>query len=339
MTDKASRRSAIEQFVAEQGLAQARRTPLADDASFRRYFRIAEAQRTLILMDAPPPQEDVRPFAHVARLLRQLGLSAPEILAEDPANGFLLLEDLGDTTYARLLAAGADEQQLYELAVDALVALHRRFDPAARHGLPELTQSRAIQEAKRPLEWMWPQLRGAPPAPSIVAEFEDAWAEAWPAARAVPQTLVHFDFHIDNLLRLDSRTGVAACGLLDFQDAVLGPLPFDLVSLIEDVRRDVPAALGQSLIERYLRACPAVGRAEFLAAYSVSGAQRNTRILGNFARLAVRDKKPGYLRFMPRVWRLLDGDLAHPALASLKRWFDRYLPAGAREFPNSFAAQ
>ena len=174
---------------------------------------------------------------------------------------------------------------------------------------------------------------GGQPSSDAVAEFESAWQETLGVLAPRARSLVLFDYHVDNLMLLSGRTGIASVGLLDFQDAVRGPRPFDLVSLIDDARRDVPAALGHSLMARYLAAFPALDREAFAAAYAVCGAQRHTRILGTFTRLWRRDGKPAYLAFVPRVWRQLEACLDHPALAPVKDWFRRHLPPERRIAP------
>jgi aminoglycoside/choline kinase family phosphotransferase len=285
-----------------------------------------------MLMDAPPPKEDVRPFLAVARLLQGMGFSAPRILAEDLPEGFLLLEDFGDGTFTRLLAEGAAERPLYELAIDVLVELHRRYTPR-RGDVPPYDDERLLTEASLLVDWYLPALSGRPLDPNLRAEYLDLWRGLLPVARRMPETLVLRDYHVDNLMRLEGREGVAACGLLDFQDAVLGPVTYDLVSLLEDARRDVPEELQRDMKDRYLAAFPALDRAAFEASYAVMGAQRNCKIVGIFTRLCVRDGKPVYLRHIPRVWGLLERDLRHPALAPVAAWLDRHVPAALREVP------
>ena len=324
---------AIAGFLAAAGWGEARLSPLAGDASFRRYVRLDGAGGRAMLMDAPPPQEDVRPFLAVARLLHSMTLSAPRILAEDPAVGLLLLEDFGDGTFTRLLAAGAAEAPLYALAVDVLIAINRRFGGAAAAFLPPYDEARLLAEAALLVDWYLPAITGAPVDPTLRQGYLDLWRELLPAACAVPQTLVLRDYHVDNLMRLDDRQGLAVCGLLDFQDAVLGPMSYDLVSLLEDARRDVPASLAAAMRERFLAGFPALDRTAFDRSYALLGAQRNCKIIGIFTRLHRRDGKPVYLRHIPRVWRWLEQDLRHPALAPLAVWLDRHIPAAARRAP------
>ncbi len=329
VTDRAT---VLDRFLERAGWADARREGLAGDASFRRHHRLVGRRRRVVLMDAPPPREDVRPFVKVARLLRRLGFSAPEILAQDPAHGLLLLEDLGDDTYTRLLANGADEATLYRLAVDTLIEVHRRFEAAE---LPPYDDRRLLDEAALLVDWYLPAVAGRAAQPALRAEYLGLWRAVLPVARAVPDTLVLRDFHIDNLMRLDGRPGVAACGLLDFQDAVIGPVSYDLVSLLEDARRQVAAALRDRMAGRYLAAFPGLDRAAFAASYAVLGAQRSAKIIGIFTRLGRRDGKPQYLAHIPRVWRWLEGDLEHPALAPLRAWFDHNLPPARRIMPEA----
>jgi aminoglycoside/choline kinase family phosphotransferase len=335
---RAARDAAIDAFVAAHGWNPAARRPLSGDASFRRYDRLIEGGRRAVLMDAPPPQENVRPFIKVARLLAGMGLSAPRIMAADEAAGLLLLEDLGDDTYTRLLAKGADERMLYMLAVDAVIELHRRLPDAARAELPRFDEARALREVSLLLDWYWPAMFGAPAPDDLRAAYVDAWQQVLPGVLSptarVPHSMALFDYHVDNLLWLPERAGAAACGLLDFQDAVIAPITFDLVSLLEDVRRDVPAEIAAAGIARYLAAFPGLDGDAFAAAYSVIGAQRNCRIAGTFTRLWKRDGKPGYLKFMPRVWRLIAGDIAHPALAPVAQWFATHLPPEKRGTPD-----
>src|SRR4051812_12091016 len=242
----AERAATIEAFLAAAGWGGGERRKLAGDASFRRYERLVLDGRRAILMDAPPPQENVRPFLTVAALLQRLGLSAPDILARDEANGLLLIEDLGDETYTRLLAEGADETALYALAVDVLIHLQRRFDPLAST-LPAYDEERLLGEAALLVDWFLPAAIGRPLPADWRVSYLDAWREVLGHAAAA-QTLVLRDYHVDNLLLLPERTGVAACGLLDFQDAVVGPASYDLVSLLEDARRDVPQDLQTTMV-------------------------------------------------------------------------------------------
>ena len=331
MTDRAA---LIAGFLERAGWGGAERRPLAGDASFRRYERLSGERGRAMLMDAPPPQEDIRPFIRIDNLLVGLGLSAPRILAEDPESGLLLLEDLGDDTYTKVLGEGGDEAALYELALNLLVELHRRFAAGGPgDAAPPYDDSALLEEAALLCDWYMPAVLGRETPPAVRSEYCDLWREAFTVAWRMPATLVLRDFHVDNLVWLSGRDGVAACGVLDFQDARIGPVTYDLVSLFEDARRDVPAALSEALLARYLAAFPIIDADAFAASYAILGAQRSAKILGIFTRLDRRDGKPDYLGHIPRVWRWLDGDLRHPALAGLRDWFDREIPVEARRIP------
>ncbi|MEZ5833062.1 MAG: phosphotransferase [Dongiaceae bacterium] len=328
--DRTAREAHIAQFLGKAGWGAAKRGLLAGDASFRRYDRLKRDGETAVLMDAPPPMENVGPFINVAKLLGGLGFSTPRILAEDHARGLLLLEDLGDDTYTTLLRRGHDERALYELATDTLIEVRKRVPASALESLPQFDEARCLREVSLLLDWYWPAIKGADAPDAVRAEFEAAWRATLPGMWRAGKTIALFDFHVDNLLVLPGRQGFQACGLLDFQDAVAGPVPFDLASLLEDVRRHVPQALADAMVDRYLTANPDLKAADFRSAYAIGAAQRNTRIAGVFARLLKRDSKPNYQRYMKRVWELLQQDIAHPALAPVKTWFDKQLAPAER---------
>lgn len=328
------RNRAIEKFLAASGWRQADRRVLAGDASFRRYYRLRNGALSAVLMDAPPPTEDVRPFVTIANLLRSLGLSAPEIMAEDLEAGLLLLEDFGDPTYSRCFTEGVNEFDLYKLAVDALIHLHGAFDPTATVSIEPYDDTKLLEEAFLFTDWYLPAVRGFDTPGAERSEFQERWLSVFSEARTVPETLVLRDFHVDNLMWLKNRPGVAACGLLDFQDAVRGPTTYDLVSLFEDARRDVPPDLAAKLLQHYCAAFPKLDQDRFFASYAILGAQRSAKILGIFTRLDRRDGKPHYLPHIGRVWRWLEGDLKHPDLAPLKDWFDKVIPGDQRVIPD-----
>jgi aminoglycoside/choline kinase family phosphotransferase len=321
----------IAAFLDRAGWGAAGRSRLAGDASFRHYDRVEMDGRRAVLMDAPPPKEDVRPFVAIARHLARLGYSAPALLAVDAEAGLLLLEDLGDDTYTRRLAAGDDEEALYALAIDLLADLHRR-PQALDCRPPPYDDERLLAEATLLTDWYLPAVTGRDTDPAARADYVAGWRRVLATARRVPDTLVLRDFHIDNLMLLP-RPGLAACGLLDFQDAVAGPLSYDPMSLLEDARRDIAPALVERMKRRYLAAMPGLDPRAFAASWAVLAAQRHAKVIGIFTRLSRRDGKPNYLVHIPRVWRLLEAALAHPDLAEIKDWLDRALPAEARTVP------
>jgi N-acetylmuramate 1-kinase len=327
------RHKRIEKFLRGAGWQNVDRRALAADASFRRYERLRQGEISAVLMDAPPPAENVRPFITIANLLRSVGLSAPEILAKDIDDGLLLLEDFGDDTYTEVLADGGDEAGLYALAIDALIHLHRTYKNDPAMGVPPYDDQLLVDEALLLTDWYLPAVRGAETPAAARSEYQNLWHLAFAHARAVPDSLVLRDFHVDNLIWLKDRPGSAACGLLDFQDAVIGPVSYDVVSLLEDARRDVSPSLSAALLRQYCAAFPGIDVDRMMASYAVLGAQRSAKILGIFTRLDRRDGKPIYLRHIERVWRWLEGDLEHPALKPLKNWFDEIIPKESRLVP------
>lgn len=308
--------------LARSGWAGANLSGLAGDASFRRYFRVRRGSETAVLMDAPPPREDVRPFLAMAARLEGSGLSVPKVFGFDLDQGLVLLEDFGDLRLTPLLVERpALETELYSVAIDILVAIGRHFAPS---GLPTYDTAEYLREARLFVEWYLPALGQTPDG----AGFEAAWRAV--LADLAPHTVLTLrDYHADNLMLLEARHGLRRLGLLDFQDALIGHPAYDLVSLLQDARRDVAPALETAMIGRYLAGShtPQPG---FAADYQRLGAQRNTKILGIFARLWKRDGKPTYLYFMPRVWGHLERNLAHPALAPVRAWFDANVPAHLR---------
>jgi N-acetylmuramate 1-kinase len=315
----AERAAQIEAFLRAAGFACARREPLAGDASLRRYGRLHDGPRPAVLMDAPPGVIDVRPFLAIAAWLRGRGWSAPEVLAADPAAGLVLLEDLGDRLFTRAIADDpALEEALYAAAADLLVAIQRAEPPA---DLPPYDDAWLLREAALLTEWSAPDLNEC-----ARADYLDSWRAVLPQARVGAEALVYVDYHADNLLWLPERVGLARVGLLDFQDARLGPPAYDLASLLMDARRDVAPELAARMIARFLAARPELDPDAFAAAYAILGAQRNAKILGLFTRLARRDGKPRYLAPLPRVRAHLAAGLAHPALEPVRAWFERHLP-------------
>lgn len=330
MSDRAALSHA---FLQRAGWGDAVRAKLAGDASFRKYERLNRNGEPAVLMDAPPPQEDIRPFMRIARHLAALGYSAPRILAEDAEHGFLLLEDLGDDLFARLLHSGGDERGLYEATIDFLLDLHRHPAPA---DLAPYDEARLIDEAQLFTDWYLPALTGRDTPDNIRQAFRFLLGILVPEVgmdNAPDQRiLVLRDFHAENLIWLPQRHGPARLGLLDFQDAVAGHPAYDLVSLLEDARRDVDPDLAEAMLQRYI-AGSGVDDTAFRRAYAILGAQRNIRIIGIFTRLWKRDGKPHYQAFMPRMWGLLERDLAHPALADLRGWIDAMVPHELRRKP------
>jgi hypothetical protein len=352
-------------FLKAAGLAHAAREPLPGDASTRRYERLRlPSGATLMLMDAPPLAESlpcdpawseaerrkagwnamarlaagrVDAFAAAAAFLRGQGLSAPAIEALDAGQGLAVIEDFGEGIFARLIERGQDEAELYFAAVDAQARLHEAPPPAVLSAYgsswPLLAYDAVALKAGADLfvEWL-PRLN---PALDFGAEARAEWDALWTGiarrGEAGAAVFAHRDYHAENLLWLPERDGAARVGMIDFQDAVLAHPSWDLHSLLQDARRDVSPALEQAALARYFGRRPAIDREAFMADYAALAALNEARILGVFARLVVRDGKPRYRQFMPRMWGQLQRNLDNPALADLKRWFDRHAPGEARQ--------
>jgi len=321
----------ISEFLAHEGWGWAERTPLAGDASARRYERLRRpgALAGAILMDMPPESGlDVRPFLAVTAWLRAGRFSAPEVLGADARRGLVLLEDLGDDLFATLCAARPTlEPGLYRAAVEALADLQHRPPPGSDVGWtpPPYDMAFLMREARLVPEWYLPAATGAPVPPDLAAEYEALTDAALAPVAAAPPVPVLRDYHAENLIWLPNRRGHARVGMLDYQDMLLGHPVYDLVSLLEDARRDTGEALRTAMLARYIERSGADPEA-FTAAAHVLAAQRNLKILGLFTRLCRRDGKPRYLGYLPRVWANLAGDLAHPAMAPLAGFVARHVP-------------
>lgn len=352
-------------FLTEAGLADAARAPLPGDASTRRYERLTPTNGPgLMLMDqvaaaeSPPadpswsPQRRkaegwnaiarlsagrVEAFAAVASHLRSVGLSAPAIVALDAPAGLAVLEDFGDDLFARVIEAGQDETPLYLAAVEALAELHAAPTPPILTGAAgtwplQVYDETALQGgADLFVEWMprlKPELRIDDAA---IAEWHEAWGPIVAEGEAGASVVAHRDYHAENLIWLPEREGFARVGMIDFQDAVRAHPSWDLHSLLQDARRDVSGALEAEALDRYFEVARVDDRTTFLRAYAGLAALNEARILGIFARLIVRDGKPRYAAFMPRMWAHLNANLTKPGLEGVARWFDRHLPAEVRQ--------
>jgi len=323
--------------------------PLTGDASVRKYFRLRGEQQTAILMDASQVPDSVAPFIRIASQLRKIGLSAPKLYLQDKANSLLLLEDFGDDTFAKLLdqsvsnrgdeaqiqsgkrkaesgnilgtphVVSHNAEQLFTLATDVLITLHRQ-PQAAPEKLRAYHPEKMLEDIELFVQWRTPNVTALEKE-----DFRAAWRAVLPQAHHVPSSLLLRDYHVANLMLLPDRDGIRQVGLLDFQDAYRGPVTYDLVSLLEDARRDVPEALQKKLLARYLAAFPALDREIFERSLAILAAQRHTRVLGIFERLARHEGKLDYRRLhSPRVERLLQKALRHPMLADVKNWMDRH---------------
>jgi len=350
---RVERMAAVRQFIAESGFSEAQRRRMPGDASTRNYERLALGDKRAILMNSPPrpdgpPLRNGRPYSAIAHLadsvvpfvalangLFDQGLSAPNIHHADLDHGLLIIEDLGDE---RVVSGDPPTPmaERYETAVDVLLALHGRrlpdvlpVAPQVEYRLPSYDMDAFMIEAELLLDWYLPKL-DVPPTSVARESFRTLWCEVLQPAVDAPQTWVLRDFHSPNLLWLPQRRELARLGILDFQDGLLGPAAYDLASLLQDARVDVPEPMELALLGRYVRsrraADPDFDGSDFIKIYVTLAAQRASKILGIFARLDLRDGKPQYLRHIPRVWGYLQRSLAHPGLAELNAWYNEHVP-------------
>lgn len=323
-----SRSKQIVEFLNKEGWQEAVINPLADDASFRRYDRVFLKGEKAVLMDAPPEFEETRPFVAVAEFLKKIGLSAPKVFAADFDQGFLLLEDLGDDLFKLVLEKDISrEQDLYDRAVEELIKLNKvpirkalRYK-GGEYVLPVYDQELLLSEIDLFTDWYYPALTGKRLPLDKRAEFRGLWADILEQLGGADECLVLRDYHAENLLELEN----GQIGLIDFQDAVIGHSAYDLVSLLQDARRDVNPDIEELMISKFESS---LGRdkEDFRKHYAILGAQRNIKIIGIFARLSLRDAKDNYLALQPRVWGLLERCLKHPVLKDVKAWLDREIP-------------
>ena len=308
----------LDEFLTRHGWNDANISPVAGDASFRRYFRVNSATRgKAILMDAPPPHEDPQPFLDIAQYLTGHQFRAPEIYGTDLTRGLVLLEDFGDRRMREHLDDHPeDESQIYRAAIDTIVRL--AGTPAA-HAQP-YDMATYLREVQLLTEWYMPAMGLSCDANA----FDQMWVDALAPLASCQDVTVLRDYHAENIMLLDDGEQ----GIIDFQDALVGHPAYDLVSLLQDARRDVRPELEADMLAYYLTA--ANPGSDFDAHYALLGAQRNTKIIGIFTRLWKRDGKERYLSFLPRMWGLLERDLAHPALANVKQWFDTHIPTEVR---------
>jgi aminoglycoside/choline kinase family phosphotransferase len=292
---------------------------LTGDASARKYFRLRKDELSAVLMDASQIMESVAPFIRINQHLQRLGFSVPAILSRSDEKGLLLLEDFGDATFTRLLDDRHDPEKLYPLATDVLIGLHKH-PGAIPKDLRVYHPGKMLEDVELFLEWSTPAISKAGQT-----EFRAIWREVLPLAHQVPASLLLRDYHVANLMLLPDRQGVRQVGLLDFQDAYQGPISYDLMSLLEDARRNVPEELKEKIVARYLAHFPTLDRNVFETSMAILAALRHTRVLAIFERLSRREGKHDYKKLhSPRVERLLQRALRHSMLAGVKRWMERY---------------
>ncbi len=324
----------VNKLLSKNGLELATGIKMPSDASSRRYERFVYYNRRAMLMDAPLEKESIKPFIAVAEYLLQNGFSAPKIYDQDIENGLLLIEDLQDNIYTELLRynkKNLKEEQLYIYASDVLTKLKTL---PLLNSLPKYSEELLLKEALLLTEWYLPNVKDIKNVNELAVEYKDIWQELLTQKSMFAEVVVLRDYHADNLMWLPKRRGLKRVALLDFQDAVIGSPLYDLVSLLEDARRDLDPKIVEAVISHYIKKNNITNEQEFFAEYYRLAAQRNCKIVGIFARLALRDGKKRYLDYLPRVWRHLNNDLKYPALAKLKNWFEKALPLDKQALEN-----
>ena len=319
-----------QQFLKDANADNMHLDPMHQDASFRRYFRLSDERHRRLLMDAPPPQEDLGKWIDIASHLTAIDLRPPKVFNADQVNGFALIEDFGDNTFTKLLNDNEDPESLYGPAIDLLVHLHKHQNAVAID-IPPYDLQTLMTEANLLTDWFLPVFNDQALSSILKDQYTNAWSAILSQLPSPAVSLVLRDFHVDNLMLIPGDTSNHQIGLLDFQDARIGPIAYDIVSLLEDARRDIAEPFASKMLERYTDAMPLLDMQNFKLWYCVLAAQRHCKVLGIFSRLAIRDHKTQYLAHLTRVLRLLQKNLEFPVLAPLKEWLDQVI--GDRGIP------
>ncbi|MBY0281399.1 MAG: phosphotransferase [Alphaproteobacteria bacterium] len=319
-----------DQFLQAHSLEPTQLAFLASDMSLRQYYRLRAPKR--VLMDAPSP-ENPKQFIQVAEYLQQCGLRAPSILEHCLENGFVLLEDFGDHTFTKILKQQPQrEKELYQTSITVLKHLHQHATDRPNF-IPPYSIERLLIETEIFIDWYWRAATGEDPKLNIKQEFQSSWKKAFENCPITSQSLVLRDFHVDNLMIVDEQDEIKGCGLLDFQDALWGSIVYDVVSLLEDARRDIAPAVAEEMWQYFLDEIPLSEHQNYKTAATILGAGRHTKIIGVFTRYAMRQGRKDYLCHLPRLWKYLEKCLAIPELQEVKDWFDCHLPIHQQNIP------
>ena len=318
----------IHEFLSLHDWHHAMQQPLPQDCSTRHYIRLKQKNTQCLLMVDEGAAHSLPDFLTVAHFLKAAGFRPPQIYATDNKH-LALIEDFGDATYTRCLREGENIEGLYETAIDVLVELRKKFQAESLPALPPFRSEDYLSELTLFGEWYYPALMERPLEEAILTELKGLMKQAWEDL-SVPQGLFLKDMHIDNLIKLNGVTPLDSCGLLDFQDARLGPAIYDLTSLLQDSRSPLTPELAKKMQARYFKALPELNGDAEERAYHVTGAQRNLKNLGIFTRMNQRNKQPKYLQFIPKLWKNLEENLRHPVLVNLKSLLDEIIPSRYR---------
>ena len=319
-----------EQFLKTHSFDSKHLVFLANDMSLRQYYRLTSPKR--VLMDAPKP-ENPKQFIEIARYLQQCGLRAPSILEHCLENGFVLLEDFGDHTFTAILKQSPEkEKELYKTSITVLKHLHAHALEKPDF-IPLYSADKLLAETEVFIDWYWKAIFKETPSPVIKNEFQSLWKKAFENCPKTQQSLVLRDFHVDNLMIIDEEADIEGCGLLDFQDALWGSVTYDVISLLEDARRDITPWIVKEMWEYFLDAVPQSQHENYKTAATILGAGRHVKVIGVFTRYAIRQGKKDYLCHLPRLWRYLEKALSITELQDIRKWFDQYFPIHHQHAP------
>ena len=307
---------------------------IKSDASFRKYFRvyIKNQKQNLLFVNSPKKTENNLGYLKTTNIFEKINLSVPKIINFNISKGLFLIEDFGINTYTNSLKKGESEYKLYNLATDILIYINNQSKNLKKK-LPQYTNKKLIEEVRLFLEWYWPAIYKSKPKKDVVNEFIKIWNNLLNKNLTTNKVLVHRDFHIDNLFFLKDRKGLKACGLIDFQDAVIGPSSYDLVSLLEDARRNVNKEVIFKMYNKFVKKLSKEQKENFVKEYKILATNRHLKVIGIFTRLYIRDKKKLYLKHIPRLWKLIEYNLNFYSLSELNKWINEFFPKKFRIKP------
>tara|TARA_B100000029_G_scaffold492377_1_gene553579 strand:- start:9745 stop:10728 length:984 start_codon:yes stop_codon:yes gene_type:complete len=321
-------------ILKKSGIKNFKLKQIRSDASFRKYFRIniRNDNRKLLLVNSPNKTENNLGYLNISNILKKMNLSVPEIINYDISKGSFLIEDFGINTYTYSLKKGENEKKLYNLATEVLIHINK-CSKNLKSRVPIYSSKKLINEALLFLEWYWPIIHKKKAKKKILNEYIFIWKKLLKNNLKTNKILVHRDFHIDNLFFLNNRKKIKACGLIDFQDSVIGPSTYDLVSLLEDARRDVNEEIKKEMFIKYLKKIRIENKKNFLNEYKVLSLNRHLKVIGIFTRLFLRDSKKSYLKHIPRIWNLIEKNSNLVFLNEINEWLNKYFPKNKRITP------
>ena len=321
-------------FFKKSGINNFKLKPIKSDASFRKYFRVylKNQKKNLLFVNSPKKTENNLGYLKTTEIFRKMDLSVPKVFNFDLSKGLFLIEDFGSNTYTNSLKKGESVVKLYGLATDILLYINKNSKNFQKE-LPKYSNKKLINEALLFLQWYWPAIYKKPAKKIIIKQFVSIWKNLLNKNLKTKKVLVHRDFHIDNLFFLKDRKKLKACGLIDFQDAVIGPETYDLVSLLEDARRNVNQKIINKMYSKFEKRIPKKKKENFFKEYNTLAINRHLKVLGIFTRLSIRDKKKNYLKHIPRLWRLTEKNLSYNLLPELNDWINEFFPKKFRITP------